>query len=198
MTDRRLMTMRRSALGVATMVALTFLGGCASANSQTDGDISPVRGGGAASARDRGAVVPTSAAAIALAHASELSLAAAQRDSLAAIQRGVDSANAPLKAQLDSLRPSQRPVNSRDMSQEQRDQVRARRTAVAAVVGRMRDNAAAARGRTYAVLTPEQRTRVEALEADAKQRSDDELNRVGRSEESDGTMRRRGGRPMED
>jgi hypothetical protein len=103
-----------------------------------------------------------------------------------------------LRAQLDSLRPTQRPVNSRDMSEEQRQQMRERRTAVAVVVGRMRDNAAAARERTFAILSAEQRTRVEGLEAEAKKRSEDEVNRVGRSDDAEGMMRRRGGRPQED
>jgi hypothetical protein len=183
---------------LATLVAVSFLAACASSGSPRDGDIVQSRDGGPA--RGRGAfALPVSAAAIALDHAADLSLADGQRRSLEAIRRGVDSANAPLRAQLDSLRPSQRPVNSRDMSQEQREQMRARRTAVSAVIGRMRENVAVARERTYAVLSPEQRVRVEALEAEAGKRSEDEMNRVGRSDDSDGTMRRRGGgRPPED
>jgi hypothetical protein len=85
------------------------------------------------------------------------------------------------------------------MGPEEREQMRARRTAVGVVVGQMRDNAVAARARSFAVLSPEQRTRVEVLEAEAKKRSEDELNRVGRSDDADGVMRRRGsGRPPED
>jgi hypothetical protein len=63
----------------------------------------------------------------------------------------------------------------------------------------MRDNVAAARERTFAVLAPEQRVRVEALESEARKRSEDEVNRVGRSDDAEGMMRRRGGgRPPED
>jgi hypothetical protein len=195
------MTVRNRVTALATMAALVVLGGCASGGGGREGDIAEARGsGGGGSARDRGGLVlPASAAAIALDHATELSLAEGQRGALESIRRAVDSANAPLRAQLDSLRPSQRPVNSRDMSEEQRQQMRARRTAVAAVVARMRDNATAARERTLAVLTPEQRVRVEALESEARQRSEDDVNRVGRSDDAEGVMRRRGsGRPPED
>jgi hypothetical protein len=184
----------------ATLVALIFLAACASGGTPHDSDIVQTRdGGGGGPTRGRPSfALPVSVAAIALDHASELSLADGQRSALEAIRRGVDSANAPLRAQFDSLRPTQRPVNSRDMGQEEREQMRARRTAVAAVVGRMRDNAAAARERTFAVLSPEQRVRVEALESEARKRSEDEMNRVGRSDDAEGMRRRGRGGPPED
>jgi hypothetical protein len=189
----------RTATHAATLVASILLAACASGGSPSDGDI--VRSGdGRPQARGRAALaLPVSAAALALDHASELSLADGQRGALEAIRRSVDSANAPLRVQLDSLRPTQRPVNSRDMGPEERAQMNARRTAIAAVVGRMRDNAAATRERTFAVLTPEQRTRVEALETEARKRSENDVNRVGQSDDAQqGTARRRGGRPQED
>jgi hypothetical protein len=193
------MTMRRSTYGVAAMAAVILLGGCASSGTPNESDIVRTRDGGGGPARDRAMLaMPMSAAAIALAHSADLSLVEGQRSSLEAIRRSVDSANAPLRSQLDSLRPSQRPVNSRDMSDEQREQMRARRASVNAVIARMRENAAASRERTFAVLSPEQRVRVEALEAEARKRADEDLNRVGRSDDADGAMRRRGGQPPED
>jgi hypothetical protein len=182
------MTMRRSMQSAATMAALVVLAGCASSSS-TPGY------GTAGGGRDRLASLPTSVAAVALAHGDALALTEAQRASLRAIQRGVDSANAPLRAQLDSLRPTQRPVNSRDMSEEQRQAMNARRTAVRAVVAQMRDNGTAVRERALAVLTPEQRTQAESLEADATRRADEALDRVGRSDDAE---YRRGGRQRED
>lgn len=183
----------RTATRAATLVASILLAACASGGSPRDGDI------GRAQGRGRPALaLPVSAAALALDHASELSLAESQRNTLEAIRHSVDSANAPLRVQLDSLRPTQRPVNSRDMGPEERQQMTARRTAIAAVVAHMRDNAAATRERTFAVLTPEQRTRVEALETEARKRSENDVNRVGQSDDAQGTMRRRGGRPQED
>ena len=169
------------------MAALILLTACAS---------SPSTPGYGMGGRDRGlAALPTSVAAIALAHGDELSLTDAQRASLRAIQRGVDSANAPLRAQLDSLRPTQRPVNSRDMSEEQRQAMTARRTAVRAVVAQMHDNGTAVRERALAVLTTEQRTQAESLEADAKRRAEEAVERVGRSDDNE---LRRGGRQRED
>ena len=187
-TPETRMTMRRSIQSAAAMAALVVVAGCASSAS------TPGYGTGAGG-RDRLASLPTSVAAIALAHGDALALTDAQRDSLRAIQRGVDSANAPLRAQLDSLRPTQRPVNSRDMSEEQRQAMNARRTAVRVVVAQMRDNGTAVRERALAVLTPEQRTQAESLEAEVKRRADEALDRVGRSDDAE---YRRGGRQRED
>jgi hypothetical protein len=179
------------------ILALLAAAACSSNNTPPDGDVYQ-RGGGYSrvGGQARPMLVPTSAAALAVDHATELNLAADQRYQLEQIRRQVDSANAPLRVQLDSLRPTSRPVNSRDMSEEQREEMRNRRTAVAAVIGRMRDNATASRERTFAILSTEQRQKVEQLEADARKRMDDEMKRVGRSDDAD--QYRRGGRRPED
>jgi hypothetical protein len=185
------MTISRS-LSIAALLAAAACSG----NTPPGGNVSQSGYGYERGAGRPPQIMPSSAAELALDHASELSLAADQRAQLEKIRREVDSANAPLRVQLDSLRPSSRPVNSRDMSEEQREEMRARRTAVAAVIGHMRDNATASRERTFAILSTEQRLKVEQLEADARKRMDDEMNRVGRSD--DAGQRRRGGRQPED
>jgi hypothetical protein len=154
-------TLRRARPGVAA-VALAVLAACAS-------------GGGVESSRHPAEppidfAPPVSPAIIALDHAAELGLTDAQRASLTAIRRGLDSANAPLRLRLDSLRPTQRPVNPRDLSQEQRESIRTRRTAVGAVMAEWSAHNAEVRPRVLAVLTPEQQQRVVVLEEEVRKR----------------------------
>jgi hypothetical protein len=144
--------------------------------------------------------IPPGLAALVLAHASDFSLADSQRVVLESIRRTQDSANRPWLARLDSLRPTSQPLNPRDLSQEQRDEIAARRTAIAAVLDGMRETNALARQRTMAVLSPAQRERAAELESDARKQADEERSRRGRfAAEGDGEGRRGGrGRPPED
>lgn len=132
-------------------------------------------------------------AALVLEHASELALADSQRVVLESIRRTQDSANAPWLARLDSLRPTSRPVNPNDLSQEQRDEIDARRAAIATVMDGMRESNALARQRTMAILSPAQQQRAAELENDARKQMDDERARRGR-DAGEGERRRGGGR----
>jgi hypothetical protein len=132
-------------------------------------------------------------AALVLEHASELALADSQRVVLESIRRTQDSANRPWILALDSLRPTRRPVNQNDLSQEQRDEIEARRTAIARVMEAMRETNALARQHTMAVLSPPQQEKAAELENDARKKAEDDRARQGRSATA-GEERRGGGR----
>ena len=103
-------------------------------------------------------------AALALTHAAELALADSQQVLLASIRRSQDSANQPWIQRLDSLRPSRRPVNPRDLSPEQQEEIAARRLAIAEVMEAMRETNTTARERAMALLSPEQQQKATELE----------------------------------
>jgi hypothetical protein len=144
--------------------------------------------------------IPPGLAALVLGHASDFSLADSQRVVLETIRATQDSANRPWLARLDSLRPTSQPLNPKDLSQEQRDEIAARRTAIATVLDGMRETNALARQRTMAVLSAEQQQRAAELENDARKQADKERDRRGRfAMDGDGEERRGGrGRPPED
>jgi hypothetical protein len=144
--------------------------------------------------------IPPGVAGLVLSHATEFSLADSQRVVLESIRQTQDSANRPWIARLDSLRPTSQPLNPKDLSQEQRDEIAARRTAIAAVLDGMRETNALARQRTMAILSPAQQQRAAELESDARKQADQERERRGRfaSEGQDGRRRGGGGRPPED
>jgi hypothetical protein len=144
--------------------------------------------------------IPPGVAALVLGHAADFALADSQRVVLESIRHTQDSANRPWIARLDSLRPTSQPLNPKDLSQEQRDEIAARRTAIAAVLDGMRETNALARQRTMAILSPEQQQRAAELENDARKQADQERERRGRFATQGGDMRRRGGggRPPED
>lgn len=119
-------------------------------------------------------------AALALEHAGELALTDSQRVLLASIRRAQDSANRPFVAQLEALRPTHRPANPNDLSQEQRDEIEGRRKAIAAILRSMHDGNAMARWRAMAALTPEQQERAAKLEEEAQERADEERARRAR------------------
>jgi hypothetical protein len=187
------MASRRSLYGVASIVTFALLAGCAAG------------GGAAGSPRDPAMervavgtgpefVLPVNTPAVALAHSTELFLTDSQRVRLQLIRRSLDSADAPLRHQLDSLRTSRRPVNPRDMSQDQVDEVRARRTAVANIMAQLREHAATARERTLTVLSGDQVTRVAAYEDEARKKAEEDANRVaGGTGDGQQQQRRRGG-----
>lgn len=132
-------------------------------------------------------------AALVLEHAAELALADSQRVALESIRSTQDSANRPWLARLDSLRPTSRPVNPNDLSQEQRDEIEARRAAIRTTMEAMRETNALARQRTMAVLSPAQQQRAAELENDARKQMDEERARRGR-DAGEGERRRGGGR----
>ncbi len=150
------------------------------------------RQGGGEAAPQRPVNVP----ALVLDHAAELTLADSQRVRLQAIRHTLDSADAPLLVRLDSLRPTSRPINPSDVSQEQRDEMASRRAALKDVMEGLRENHAVARKATMDLLAPAQQQRAAALEQnalkEAKQRAEDE-GRRGEGGERGGRQRGGGG-----
>lgn len=133
--------------------------------------------------------VATSIAALAVRYGGDLQLSQTQLDAILAVRQRQDSANAPWLRSLDSLRNGPRPVNPLDLSQEQREQLAARRAAVKAATDAMRETNAEARQQVMAVLTPDQQGKAAQLENDAQ-----ELARVESERRPDqGAYRRRGG-----
>jgi hypothetical protein len=141
-----------------------------------DGSMRERRGG-----QDAAPARPVSVVGLVLDHATELAITDSQRVRLQAIRRTLDSANAPLLARLDSLRPTSRPINPDDMSQAQRDEVTARRSALATVMEGLRESHAEARKATMDLLAPAQQQRAAELEQDAvkdaKKRAEDDARR---------------------
>jgi hypothetical protein len=88
------------------------------------------------------------------------------------------------------------PVNPNDLSQEQREEIAARRSAIAAVMEGMRETNALARQRAMAILSAEQQEKAAELENDARKKADEDRARRGRSAGM-GEGRRGGGRPPE-
>ena len=127
-------------------------------------------------------------AALVLQHANELALADSQRVVLDSIRLAQESANHPWIAALDSLRPTRVPANPYDLSQEQRDEIEARRKAIATVLEAMRGTDNLARQRTLAALSPEQQERATKLENEARKRADEERARLARTIGSMGMM----------
>ena len=140
-------------------------------------------------------------AALAIEHAAELGLTDSQNIALATILHTQDSANAPRIKTLDSLRPTRRPANGvNDLSQEQREEIETRRSAITPVLEAMRETTAEARVKVMALLNPEQQKRAAELERDAQKRAEED----GRNRSRDAfggaqqQQRRRGnGRPPE-
>ena len=82
---------------------------------------------------------------------------------------------------LDSLRPTRMPANGmNDLSQEQRDEIEARRVAVAAVIEGMRETNAIARKKVMAALNPEQQDKAAEFEERAQKKTDDEVKKRAR------------------
>jgi hypothetical protein len=120
-------------------------------------------------------------AALVLERAADLALSDSQRVLIESIRRTQDSANRPWIQQLDSLRPSRRPANGpNDLSQEQRDEIAARRHAIAVIMDGMRENNTCAHDRTMTVLSPEQQERAAELEKEARKKADEDRARRGR------------------
>jgi hypothetical protein len=140
--------------------------------------------------RDGALVIPgisATVAALAVRFGGDLQLSQTQLESILAVRQRQDSANAPWLRSLDSLRNGPRPVNPLDLSQEQREQLAARRAALKAALDAMRITNDAARLQVMAVLTPDQQRKAARLESDAQKLARAETER--RAEE-DYYMRR--------
>lgn len=160
------------------------------------------RGGGAARAQAASAEPPRVAptvAALVLGHAGDLALTDSQRTLIASVRHAQDSANGPWMQRLESLRNGPRPINPNDVSQEQRDQMAARRAAVIDAIAGMRETDAEARQKVMTALNPDQQQKAAVLENDAQKQARDDSERRGR--EAFGSGRRGAGdmdRPPED
>jgi hypothetical protein len=194
--------MRRLASDLMLLVTALFVA-ATPASAQYGGGRGGRRGGEEpsqlpAASTDPVRVAPT-VAALVLAHGGDLQLSETQLARIESIRQVQDSANRPWMARLDSLRGGPRPVNPRDLSQEQRDAMAARRAAVADAMTGMRETNAEARQQVMAALNPDQQQKAAVLEGDAQKKTRDEAPR--RPSEGFGGGRRGGGgmgRPPED
>lgn len=106
--------------------------------------------------------------ALVLSHRSDLALADSQVTRLTAIEAAHDSANAPLRARLDSLRGEGGPRGGGDLSDADRAAMHQRFQAMRDAFAGIRDHDQAARKEAYALLTSDQRKKAERLEDDAR------------------------------
>jgi hypothetical protein len=158
------------------------------------------RGGEGSSERGETAMVPhvaTPIVGLVLEHAEEFKLTAAQRSALETVRQAQDSANRPWMLKLDSLRPQGMPANGMgDLSQEQRDEIEARKVAVANVIEGMRETNAEARKKVMDILNPDQQQHAAVLEDEAKKKLDEASKRNVRGDGGGGRRGRE--RPPED
>lgn len=187
MPSLRLLSGRAAGLSVA--VALCFTVGCASGGGASHAQRGRGSGGGDAPLAVR---PPASTVSIVLGHTTDLGITDSQRAGLVAIRRRLDSLDAPLYARLDSFRPTQRPANPRDLSQEQQDTLRVRKIAVGDVMTHFRDNNLATRSQVMDLLSADQQEKVAAFESDARRKEAEDEREP--SPEGEGNQRRGGGR----
>lgn len=145
--------------------------------------------------------IPPGIAALALSvvDSTYLNLTMTQRVTLDSIRRLQEAANAPRLRTLDSLRPTRRPAGGPgDLSQEQRDEIEARKLAIQAVMDAIHETDTVARAQVMAIFNDEQRKRAEKLEKEANKRAEEEGKRLAREGMyPSGMDRSRGGRPPE-
>jgi len=139
-------------------------------------------------------IVPVSVAKIVLENEGELLLADSQRVALTAIQRQLDSAEAPLLAKLEAIKPTWRPAGGlNDLSSEQREQLVAHRKAHVEVIEQITPLVSQSRARALAVLSKEQQDRAAKLEKNARKRAEEVAKReLEQLENPAAGMRRRG------
>lgn len=137
-------------------------------------------------------------AALVLEHAADLKLTDAQKTVLESVRHTQDSANRPWMQKLDSLRPTGTPANPNDLSQEQKDEIEARKIAVGNVIEGMRENNAEARKKVMDVLNPDQQVQAAVLEEDARKKLEEDTRSRQRSGSYGGGGRGGRGRPPED
>lgn len=106
-------------------------------------------------------------------HWTDLKLTPAQIADLRTIKRSLDSTNAPAHRSLDSLQRAMRPTGILgQLKPEQRDSIPVARARVARLVDELDENIRPMRERAYGVLTADQATRAESIEADAQRARD--------------------------
>jgi hypothetical protein len=184
----------------AAIIILTLVSASTAASAQRGGGMrgqrrqdSPQGGGTPVSVR----VAPT-VASLVLEHADEFKLSDTQRTVLESVRHTQDSANRPWMQKLDSLRPTGTPANPNDLSQEQKDEIEARKVAVANVIEGMRENNAEARKKVMDVLNPAQQEQAAVLEEDARKKLEEDSKSRQRGGSSGGGGRGGRGRPPED
>jgi hypothetical protein len=178
----------RSRVLIALGVMCLQLTACASGGGAANGRRSRDDADGGAPLSMR---VPTTTVMLVLAHTTDLGITPTQLAGLAPVRRHLDSLDAPLYARLDSLRTTQRPANPRDLSEEQRATLRARRVAIADLVTRFRDSNSETRPRVMALLSSDQQEKLASLESEARRAEADADQPTSTNSGQDG---RRGGR----
>jgi hypothetical protein len=174
-------------VAVVTALALVLLPSAARAQTGVRHDNSPFGGKPAP-------IAPVSIAKAIIDSDKDMALTDSQRVQLTLIQRQLDSVNAPLLKRLDSLKPTWRPAGGlNDLSQEQRDELVAKRQAQIAVVEAMTPHFAKARERVMALLRPEQQDRANKLEKNARKRAEEVAKRELQQMENVGMQRGRRG-----
>jgi len=125
-------------------------------------------------------------------HRQDLELSDSEFAGVVRIKRALDSTNAPLERKLDSLQHVYKggPIFS-EPSPERRDSLAHARATVVDATGIIRDNIMAAREHAFALLSPGQVTKAQAIEAAAEKAIEDENKRNG----GDGRRGGVGGRP---
>jgi hypothetical protein len=120
-------------------------------------------------------IVPVSVAKVLLENDDkDLALTDSQRVQLRLVQKQLDSANAPLLAKLDSIRPRWRPAGGlNDLSSEQREELVAYRKAHDEVIAKIAPNVAASREHVMAVLNKDQQERAAKLEKSARKHAEE-------------------------
>jgi hypothetical protein len=140
-------------------------------------------------------IVPVSLAKVVLENDNnDMALTDSQRVQLRVVQKQLDSANAPLIAKLDSIKPKWRPAGGlNDLSSEQRDELIAHRKAHDEVIAKIAPNVAASREHAMALLNKDQQERAVKLEKNARKRAEELAKReLQELENPTGGMRRRG------
>jgi hypothetical protein len=139
-------------------------------------------------------IVPVSIAKVVLENEGELALSDSQRVALTAIQRQLDSADAPLLAKLDAIKPTWRPAYGlNDLSTEQREELVAHRKAHVELIEQIAPIFAQSRERALSVLSKEQQDKAIKLERNARKRAEDVAKReLEQLENPSAGMRRRG------
>jgi hypothetical protein len=172
---------------IVTALVLVLLPTVARAQNPVRHDNSPFAGKPAP-------IVPVSVAKAILETDKDMALSDSQRVQITQVQRQLDSVDAPLLARLDSVKPTWRPAGGlSDLSQEQRDELVARRKQQIAIVEEISPNVAKANERVMTLLRPEQRDRANKLEKNARKRAEEFAKKELEQMENVGTgMRRRG------
>jgi hypothetical protein len=137
--------------------------------------------------RAPGIVIPkvVNAVDLMIEHRQELALSDTQFARVIIIKRALDSTNAPLVRKLDSVQRLFRsgPIFS-DPNAERRDSLAQARGLVQETIGAITDNNQSARDQAYAMLSVQQLSTAQGLEAKAEQAIEDEARRNAKGKES--------------